>query len=128
MKENSISHRIYAIRFLFSEIPEEKIIDGPMGCSAGYDTLCISSNGTVFACTFMRDFPLGNLMERPLREIWDQAPVLRTLRTIRKAEMHEPCKSCNYSPVLCRGGCRAAAYIEYGDLMSVDPTCFKSAR
>lgn len=114
--------------FLFSPIPEEKIIDGPMGCSAGHDTLCISSNGTVYACPFLRDFPLGNLMDRSLKDIWSQSPILQMLRNIRKIDMHEPCKSCHYSPALCKGGCRAAAYIEYGDLISVDPTCFKSVQ
>jgi radical SAM protein with 4Fe4S-binding SPASM domain len=112
--------------FLFSETLNEIIIDGPMGCSAGHDIVCISSNGTVYACPFMRDFPLGNLMERPLKDIWNHAPVLETLRTFRKRDMHEPCKNCRYAPIQCKGGCRAAAFIESGDLMSVDPTCFKS--
>lgn len=111
--------------FLLESPPENSYANGPMGCSAGYDTLSIGADGTVYPCPFLHDFPLGNLMQQSLREIWQKAPVLERLRTLQKQDMNEPCKSCPYAPLICRGGCRAAAFFESGDLCSSDPTCFR---
>ena len=99
--------------------------NGSMGCSAGYDTLSIGAKGTVYPCPFLHNFPLGNLLKRPLDYIWYESQTLRILRTITKQNMSEPCHSCTYAPQFCRGGCRAAAYLAYGDLLAADPNCFK---
>lgn len=111
--------------FLLEPPPAETYSNGPMGCSAGYDILSIGADGTCYPCPFLHDFPLGNLMSSSLRYLWREAPVLQTLRTLQKQDIGEPCKNCPYSPLLCRGGCRAAAYLEYGDLQAGDPTCFQ---
>lgn len=111
---------------LLEQAPPNSCPDGPMGCSASYDTLSIGANGIVYPCPFLQDFPLGNLLEKPLDYIWYESPTLRILRTITKRNMGEPCRSCPYAPHLCRGGCRAAAYLAHGDLLAADPTCFKN--
>ncbi len=104
--------------------PEPMISNGPMGCSAGYDTLSIGADGTVYPCPFLHMFPLGNLLETPLQALWFDHPTLRTLRGLEKAQMGEPCRSCAYAPARCRGGCRAAAYLQQGNLHAADPMCF----
>jgi radical SAM protein with 4Fe4S-binding SPASM domain len=111
---------------LFELPPIEKVEDGPMGCSAGYDTLSIGADGTAYPCPFLREFPLGNLRDTLLKTIWIEHPLLNLLRNIKKQQMTEPCKTCSYSPASCRGGCRAMAYIEHGNLYASDPTCFQS--
>ncbi len=111
--------------FLFDGTKAGPRTDGPMYCAAGHDTLCIGADGTVYPCAFLRDFPLGNITRDRLTTLWSEAPVLRTLRALRKSDMREPCKSCDLSPSPCRGGCRAAAYLSHGDLASADPACFK---
>ena len=111
--------------FLLESPPSAKHRNGPMGCSAGYDTLSIGADGTVYPCPFLHDFPMGNLMDRSLASIWYQSSILQTLRSLQKQEMDESCRSCPYAPLLCQGGCRAAAFLEHGDLRAADPTCFQ---
>lgn len=100
-------------------------LDGGMVCSAGYDTLSIGADGTVYPCPFLQEFPLGNLRHESLRNIWLNSKVLRTLRTLKKKDMCAECKSCSYASSLCSGGCRAAAYISSGSIRGKDPLCFK---
>jgi radical SAM protein with 4Fe4S-binding SPASM domain len=113
------------LSFLLGPEPIELLKNGHMGCSAGHDTLSIGADGTAYPCPFLHDFPLGNLIETPLKYIWEDSSILRTLRTLQKKDIGEPCKSCRYSPLVCMGGCRASAYLHYGDLNSPDPMCFK---
>lgn len=108
---------------LLTEIMDMEDSDGAMGCSAGYDTLSIGSDGTVYPCPFLQILPLGNLLEVPLQELWQTAPVLQTLRSITKASLDEPCQSCSYAPAHCRGGCRASALLHSGSLTGCDPLC-----
>jgi radical SAM protein with 4Fe4S-binding SPASM domain len=112
--------------FLFNPPQKQIQSNGPMGCSAGYDTLSIGADGTAYPCPFLHDFPIGNLLQHPFPFIWRHEPVLQTLRMMEKKHMGEPCGTCNYAPFSCRGGCRAAAYFEYDNLIAADPTCFKS--
>ncbi len=111
--------------FLLDRPPPESCGDGRMGCSAGYDTLSIGPDGTAYPCPFLQDFPLGQLLDTPLRVLWHRAETLEVLRRIRKRDLGEPCRSCTYSPELCAGGCRAAAYLAHGDLLAADPSCFR---
>ncbi len=104
--------------------PEYGLESGPMGCSAGYETLSIGAEGTAYPCPFLHDFPLGNVVGEGLRGIWFKSPVLNRLRTVQKHEMGEPCRTCRYAPLHCRGGCRASAHLATGDLLAADPNCF----
>jgi len=90
---------------------------GIRGCQAGWSYLRIDPEGRVTPCAYM---PLvaGQLRERSLKDIWDDAEVFRFLRS----PMHKgKCAICEYSEVC--GGCRARAYIERGDLFGDDPLC-----
>lgn len=105
--------------------PTGKTGNGPMFCSAGHDSISIDPDGTVYPCPFLRDFPLGKLPSDTLQEIWNQAPLLATLRALEKQEMKDPCRTCPLAPLVCQGGCRAAAYLLSGDLSAPDPGCFR---
>lgn len=111
--------------FLLDGTPGLCVEDGPMGCSAGYDTLCIGADGTVYPCPYLRDFPLGNA-RHGIKRLWKSAPLLQEVRGLSKGTMHEPCKSCGYAPIPCSGGCRAAAFLVHGNLKAVDPGCFRA--
>jgi radical SAM protein with 4Fe4S-binding SPASM domain len=115
-----------AFAFLLEPAPERGLENGPMGCSAGYDTLNVGSDGTAYPCPFLRDFPLGNLMIQSLRDFWKSSPGPQSLRGLQKEDLGEPCRSCSYAPSKCRGGCRTATYLAGGDLLAADPTCFRS--
>lgn len=111
--------------FLFEEAPSQSSISGLMACSAGYDTLSIGADGTAYPCPFLHGFPLGHTLETPVRSIWRDSAILHQLRTIDKQDMKGACRSCNFAPFSCRGGCRAAAYLRFGDILERDPNCFR---
>lgn len=99
--------------------------DGPMGCSAGHDTISLGAEGKVYPCPFLHDFPLGHVLDGPLRALWAHAATLQKLRGLHKSDLDEPCRSCEHAPERCRGGCRAAAWLESGSLLGGDPCCFR---
>ncbi|BAI62460.1 conserved hypothetical protein [Methanocella paludicola SANAE] len=97
-----------------------------MGCGVGYDTLSIGAGGTVYPCPFLHEYPLGNIRDVSLEEIWDDASFLKSLRPLHKRDMGGECKNCKHALRKCTGGCRARAYHEYGDLKAPDPACIFS--
>jgi len=61
---------------------------------------------------------VGNLRERSLAEIWENAPFLNLLRG---GQYNGRCGACEYREVC--GGCRARAGAASGDCMGEDPLC-----
>ena len=95
-------------------------------CSAGQTNLVISPDGTVYSCPYLTQFPLGNILEKPLREIWnDDGSILGRFRTLHQRELEGKCKVCQYVPKYCNGGCRAAAFIFDDNFYGEDPFCWK---
>jgi len=95
-------------------------------CSAGHTNLVISPDGTVYSCPYLTQFPLGNILEKPLRAIWnDNSSILGRFRKIFQRELEGKCKECQYVPEYCNGGCRAAAFIFDDHFCSEDPFCWK---
>jgi len=75
------------------------------GCFAGIHILSIKNNGEVWICTKL-ELPLGNINKTSLIDIWNNSEILKSLRN-------------NSSEVV--KGCRAAAYISSGNILSKDP-------
>lgn len=88
------------------------------GCSAGYNGICVDSNGDIYPC---RRLPivLGKIQETDFERVW-QSDVVRALKN--RDELTGKCGDCNLK-WLC-GGCRAIAYAVSGDYMAEDPQCF----
>jgi radical SAM protein with 4Fe4S-binding SPASM domain len=127
-KELSGKMAIYSestFNFLLQPISEPVHINGAIVCSAGYDVLSIGADGTAYPCPFLQCFPLGNLLQTPMHEIWHESQTLNSLRSITKQDMKGACKNCLYAPLHCNGGCRAAAYLTNKSLYETDPLCFK---
>jgi radical SAM protein with 4Fe4S-binding SPASM domain len=99
--------------------------DGLMSCTAGYDMLSVGADGMAYPCPFLHDFPLGNLIHGSIADIWNNSPTLNYLRNLRKKDMTGPCRTCKFAPDHCHGGCRAAAWLESGNLNGTDPGCFR---
>lgn len=95
-----------------------------MGCSAGNSTLHIGADGTAYPCPFLHDFPLGNLTQVPLLQIWHESALLDFFRGLQRKHIEGPCAECSLASIVCNGGCRAAAYLEHGSLQAMDPACF----
>jgi radical SAM protein with 4Fe4S-binding SPASM domain len=86
-------------------------------CVIGTDGLCIMPEGSVFPC---RRFPIsiGNLLNDPLAEIWEESEILKKLR--RKENLKGKCGRCPAKD--CRG-CRSLALCLTGDYLEEDPHC-----
>ncbi len=83
----------------------------------GKGILFVAHDGEVYPAGFL-PLGLGNLRDRPLREIYRDDPLLRR---IRAAEFSGRCGSCPYAD-LC-GGSRARAFAASGDPLDEDPAC-----
>ncbi len=87
-------------------------------CIVGKYGCAIMPQGEVLPC---RRFYLevGNLLKKPLLEIWSNSQVLHILRD--KRNLKGVCLECEVEG--CRG-CRALAYALGGDYLSSDPLCW----
>jgi radical SAM protein with 4Fe4S-binding SPASM domain len=104
-----------AFQISFNE-EEPELLGAP--CVIGMDGLCIMPEGNVFPC---RRFPIsiGNLLETPLKKIWEESDVLEELR--KKENLKGKCGRCEMRD--CRG-CRSLALALTGDYLSEDPHCW----
>ena len=84
----------------------------------GVDGLCIMPEGNVFPC---RRFPIsiGNLLEAPLKKIWEESDLLEELR--KKENLKGKCGRCEMRD--CRG-CRSLTLALTGDYHEEDPHCW----
>ena len=112
-EENSfLPYQAFQISFSGGE-PE--LLGAP--CVIGVDGLCVMPEGNVFPC---RRFPvsIGNLLETPLKEIWEKSEILEKLR--KKESLKGKCGRCGMKG--CRG-CRSLALALTGDFLEEDPHC-----
>lgn len=100
----------------------KRLLTNAGGCSAGVKVANINHRGDVHPCHFMPHIVVGNVRERPFRDIWIDHPSheLEALRDV-KSRLKDACGKCCYKE-LC-GGCRQKAYYYHGDLLGEDPTC-----
>ena len=98
---------------------EPSLLGAP--CVIGVDGLCIMPEGNVFPC---RRFPvsIGNLLETPLKQIWEESDILKKLR--RRENLKGKCGRCQVTD--CRG-CRSLALALTGDYLGEDPHCLHLA-
>lgn len=112
-EENSfLPYQAFQISFSGGE-PE--LLGAP--CVIGVDGLCVMPEGNVFPC---RRFPvsIGNLLETPLKQIWEKSEILEKLR--KKESLKGKCGRCGMKG--CRG-CRSLALALTGDFLEEDPHC-----
>jgi radical SAM protein with 4Fe4S-binding SPASM domain len=94
---------------------EPELLGAP--CVIGVDGLCIMPEGNVLPC---RRFPIsiGNLLQTPLKEIWETSGLLEELRV--KKNLKGKCGKCEMEG--CRG-CRSLAFALTHDYLAEDPHC-----
>lgn len=93
------------------------------GCLAGTGIVFVSHRGEVFPCGYL-PLAVGNVRERPFREIWESSPVLRDLRD--PDLLGGKCGVCEFRRVC--SGCRARAWSECGDALAEEPLCLYRPR
>ncbi len=95
---------------------EPELLGAP--CVIGKDGLCVMPTGDVFPCRRF-PIPIGNLLETPLTQIWDESETLEKLR--KKENLKGKCGRCEIKD--CRG-CRSLALALTGDSLEEDPHCW----
>jgi len=88
------------------------------GCLAGLGVLFVGHQGDVFPCGYL-PVRCGNILERPLADIWRGSADLARLRDTDALE--GKCGACGYR-ALC-SGCRARAFAARGNYMAEEPFC-----
>ncbi|ELC8332987.1 radical SAM/SPASM domain-containing protein (plasmid) [Clostridium perfringens] len=89
--------------------------------------LRISTNGNVYPCQYFLDnqFAIGNIYFNTLYDIvyGDKNRRLINLISLRKSFI-EKCTTCVYGDK-CNAGCPAKAYINNGNIFTIDGSCYK---
>jgi AdoMet-dependent heme synthase len=89
------------------------------GVRDGNGVVFVSHRGDVYPAGFLPHPLLGNVRERPLSEIYRDAPALLRLRDMDA--LGGKCRECDFRWAC--GGSRARAYAMTGDLLATDPFC-----
>lgn len=89
------------------------------GCGAMRCYCSVQPNGDVTPCVYIPHRVLGNLKEKPLREIWRDNIYFDRLSD--RDNLKDNCRVCDYRSIC--GGCRARADAYTGDILAGDPGC-----
>ena len=93
------------------------------GNSTGVAIACVDSFGGLHPDQYWRGYTIGNVKERPFRELWEgDDPLLKALRD-RKGLLKGRCRLCRFID-LCMGNYRERAEAFSGDLWGDDPACY----
>lgn len=103
--------------------PEEALLrslkeggrDHFVGCQAGQRVLGIESDGAVKGCPSLQTYAYvgGNLRDKPLATIWNEAPELAFTRKRTVEDLWGFCRTCPFAEV-CMGGCSFTAHALFG--------------
>ncbi len=101
-----------------------RLLSRNKGNSSGRGISCIDNVGDVHPDQFWRTATVGNVLERPFSEIWqdDSVELLHQLRN-RKELLKGRCGQCNFVD-LCNGNLRVRAESAAGDTWAEDPACY----
>ncbi|TDH18452.1 radical SAM protein [Segetibacter sp. 3557_3] len=95
-----------------------------VGCSAGQTSMGIEADGTIKGCPSLptADYSGGNVRDKRLQDIWDQAEELAFTRKRRSSELWGFCRSCYYSSI-CLAGCSWTSHVLFGKRGN-NPYCY----
>ena len=82
-------------------------------CGAGHASCLIDSRGQLLPCVAMRN-PIGDLREEPFKTLWESAPELLRLRSVRLSDLPE-CHACELFTRCNR--CGGLAQMESGSML-----------
>lgn len=95
--------------FFSKKLPNINIIPVWRGCQAGITLLAIQSNGDVKGCLSLPDeFKEGNVLEKSLKDIWNERTFSEYNRRFKKSQLNGDCKGCKYGKK-CKGGCMSVS-------------------
>ncbi|QIW22971.1 radical SAM protein [Sulfolobus sp. S-194] len=94
-----------------------KFVENSGGC--GRKMISIYPNGDVYPCQFIDFYKLGNVRQKPLKEIIQNIP---DFFVNTDKYLTGKCATCEYKSA-CKGGDRARAYYWNEDIYGDDPLC-----
>lgn len=94
-----------------------KFVENSGGC--GRKMISIYPNGDVYPCQFIDFYKLGNVRQKPLKEIIQNIP---DFFVNTDKYLTGKCATCEYK-TYCKGGDRARAYYWSGSIYGDDPLC-----
>lgn len=116
--------------------PEEAVLRSPkpgmndhwQGCQAGKQLLGIESDGAVKGCPSLQteQYVGGNVLQAPIKKIWDEAPQLAFTRKRTVDDLWGFCRTCPFAET-CMGGCSFTAHAVLGRPGN-NPYCHYRAR
>ncbi|MCW4047529.1 MAG: radical SAM protein [Candidatus Bathyarchaeota archaeon] len=84
--------------------------------------ISIAENGDAIPCSFNDVYRLGNVLKKPLKDIWAEMQASDFFSKIRdKSNLKGKCRVCEYREIC--GGCRTSALFYTGDIFGSDPQC-----
>ena len=91
-------------------------------CSIAGKYISVIENGDVIPCSFNDRIRLGNVQDKPLKQIWDELQTSGfTLKLRDRRNLKGKCGVCEYREIC--GGCRTRAEMYTGDIFASDPAC-----
>jgi radical SAM protein with 4Fe4S-binding SPASM domain len=95
----------------------------PYRCAAGDTLVTVQPNGDLVPCRRM-PIRVGNLMETPLVELYQESDLFRALRD--RDQVSDGCHGCFHAGT-CRGGLKCLSYATTGDPFRIDPGCWRGS-
>jgi radical SAM protein with 4Fe4S-binding SPASM domain len=84
--------------------------------------MSIAENGEAIPCSYNDVYRVGNVKDKPLKEIWADMQNSEFFAKVRdKNNIKGKCGVCEYKPIC--GGCRTTALFYTGDILESDPRC-----
>lgn len=109
----------------------EKVARWQMGyltaCGCVYSKLDILHDGSIVPCNMLGSVVLGNIQTDSLEEIWNNHPILQTMKERRSIPLSQVpgCEDCEWNEY-CNGSCPSIAYDHYGDMNRANPEdCYR---
>jgi radical SAM protein with 4Fe4S-binding SPASM domain len=91
-------------------------------CAIAGKYISVIENGDVIPCSFNERIRLGNVQDKPLKQIWDELQTSEFALKLRdRRNLKGKCGVCEYREIC--GGCRTRAEMYTGDLLESDPAC-----
>jgi radical SAM protein with 4Fe4S-binding SPASM domain len=91
-------------------------------CAIAGKYISVIENGDVIPCSFNDRIRLGNVQDKPLKQIWDELQTSEFALKLRdRRNLKGKCGVCEYREIC--GGCRTRAEMYTGDLLESDPAC-----